>query len=608
VRTLVRISILIGWFGATCTEAPRVRAAYFTIAVSDSQTGRGLPLVKVTTPNGHDYYTDSNGVVALSDPTLLNRKVTFLLNSYGYTTSILSLQTTAGATGQVPVERLQPAERLYRVTGAGIYQDSVNVGLSVPIDKPLLNANVKGQDSVQAVVYNNQINWFWGDTLYQVGFGNFRTSGATSQLPGMGGLSPSQGVNLNYYVDASGSSKQMMPLTDPGPVWIDGLFTVKDNTGQQKMLTHYSRRDPNNALGAQVEQGLALFDDSSKTLQRQQVYNVNAPITAVGHSFEHFVDGQQYIYFAQSYPDVRVKADWNDVNDLSSWEAFTPLTANSRYNPTNPPLDYDANHKLIYGWKKNTDPLTSDMMEELVQNGYIVRNESPFRLQDVATGSPIHLHRASVYWNGYRHDWIMIGNQVNGTSPLGEVWFSEAPTPEGPWANAIKVATHHNGSDNYTFYNPTQDPFFDEDGGRIIYFEGTYSNSFSGNSQPTPLYDYNQLMYRLDLSTIPSLLPPTLAGDYNGDGKVDAADYTVWRDTFGSTTDLRANGDNSGASHGVIDQADYLAWVQKFGATQSAGSGATVPEPASIVLLIVAAGTAVTSLLSSRTLSAACRR
>ena len=128
-------------------------------------------------------------------------------------------------------------------------------GSSVPIDKPLLNANVKGQDSVQAVVYNNQINWFWGDTLYQVGFGNFRTSGATSQLPGMGGLSPSQGVNLNYYVDGSGNSKQMMPLTDPGPVWIDGLFTVKDNTGQERMLTHYSRRDPNNALGAKSNRG-----------------------------------------------------------------------------------------------------------------------------------------------------------------------------------------------------------------------------------------------------------------------------------------------------------------------------------------------------------------
>ena len=37
-----------------------------------------------------------------------------------------------------------------------------------------------------------------------------------------------------------------------------------------------------------------------------------------------------------------------------------------------------------------------------------------------------------------------------------------------------------------------------------------------------------------------------LLGDYNQNGVVDAADYTVWRDTLGSTTDLRANGDNTG--------------------------------------------------------------
>ena len=36
-------------------------------------------------------------------------------------------------------------------------------------------------------------------------------------------------------------------------------------------------------------------------------------------------------------------------------------------------------------------------------------------------------------------------------------------------------------------------------------------------------------------------------GDYNANGTVDAADYTIWRDTLGSTTDLRANGDNTGA-------------------------------------------------------------
>ncbi|TWT97008.1 hypothetical protein Pla108_27850 [Botrimarina colliarenosi] len=58
------------------------------------------------------------------------------------------------------------------------------------------------------------------------------------------------------------------------------------------------------------------------------------------------------------------------------------------------------------------------------------------------------------------------------------------------------------------------------------------------------------------------------AGDFNGDGLVDAADYTVWRDTEG-TGDLRAdaNGDQ------VIDGLDYDLWVANYGTIteQSAG-------------------------------------
>jgi hypothetical protein len=60
--------------------------------------------------------------------------------------------------------------------------------------------------------------------------------------------------------------------------------------------------------------------------------------------------------------------------------------------------------------------------------------------------------------------------------------------------------------DKYSFYNPTQHAFFDEAGGRVIYFEGTYTHTFSGHPVPTPRYDYNQIMYRLDLSD------PRLAG------------------------------------------------------------------------------------------------
>jgi len=41
--------------------------------------------------------------------------------------------------------------------------------------------------------------------------------------------------------------------------------------------------------------------------------------------------------------------------------------------------------------------------------------------------------------------------------------------------------------------------FLDRDGGRAIHFEGTYTNDFSGNAEKTPRYNYNQILYRLDL-------------------------------------------------------------------------------------------------------------
>jgi prepilin-type N-terminal cleavage/methylation domain-containing protein/prepilin-type processing-associated H-X9-DG protein len=80
----------------------------------------------------------------------------------------------------------------------------------------------------------------------------------------------------------------------------------------------------------------------------------------------------------------------------------------------------------------------------------------------------------------------------------------------------------------------------------------------------------------------------SLAGDYNSNGQVDAADYSVWRNTLGSATALAADGNGN---H-VIDQGDYAVWKSSFGMTLGAGSGGSgtaVPEPSSCCLTLAAA-------------------
>lgn len=102
-----------------------------------------------------------------------------------------------------------------------------------------------------------------------------------------------------------------------------------------------------------------------------------------------------------------------------------------------------------------------------------------------------------------------------------------------------------------------------------------------GNSFSTTIGARN-----LQLFVIP--LMQVLAGDYNGDGIVDAADYTVWRDNVGSGSLT-----NETVSLGVVDEADYLEWKAHFGETLPSGSlqGAeAVPEPATLILCGVALG------------------
>jgi hypothetical protein len=86
------------------------------------------------------------------------------------------------------------------------------------------------------------------------------------------------------------------------------------------------------------------------------------------------------------------------------------------------------------------------------------------------------------------------------------------------------------------------------------------------------------------------LIPTNLTGDYNQDGFVNLADYTLWRDSLGSVvSELGAGAD--GNRDGTIDAEDYGVWRSHFGTGTpvNLGTGHAVPEPPSLCWLLASA-------------------
>jgi len=306
---------------------------------------------------------------------------------------------------------------------------------------------------------------------------------------------------------------------------------LREGSDREQMFAQYAKIQGTAEDFKVAERGLVEFDDDAEIFRHVATFPKSGPDAGTGHALLHKDQGVEYVYFCDPFPRIRVRADPEALKNPAAYEAYTCLLLKSRpkveaasrsfddssskrqdaastepdknvrppepdRNVRPPELDRGADGALRWGWKAGGEAIDPIGADKLIRAGKMRAEESPFSLRDARTGKPVLAHRGSVAWNDYRRRWIMIFCEFGGVSMLGEIWYAEAENLLGPWSAARKIVTH----DRYSFYNPKHHPCFDRQGGRIIYFEGTYTAAFSNNTDLTPRYDYNQIMYKLDLA------------------------------------------------------------------------------------------------------------
>lgn len=518
---IVLAIIAAGAFGlAAAGPAPGGCTKPFVIEVVDAATGRGVPLVELRTTSEFKFVTDSAGLAAVCEPELMGQRVFFHVRSHGYEYAAdgfgfrgRALDVTPGGSARLEISRRNLAERLYRITGSGIYRDSVLAGRSVPLKEPLLAALLTGCDSVLNAVYGGRLFWVWGDTK-QISYplGNFHVTAATSELPASGGLDPAVGIELQYFTTPQGEVRSMARMPGDGPTWITALAVFPNEDGGERLFAWYVKvKSPLKVYA----RGLAEFDARSGEFRHVCDIPLDHPVIPDGHPLLFEEQNERWLCFGNPFPFVRVRYAPNAPQQLDRYEAFTCLLPGTKLEEGR--IARDDHGRVAWSWQPATPPVDPQCEHRLISEGVLPADAARWQLRDRDTGKEVIVHRGSTCYNAYRGRYVAVACQLGGTSLLGELWYAEADTLLGPWKYAIKVVTH----EKYSFYNPKQHPYFDQEGGKLIYFEGTYAATFSGNADPTPRYDYNQVMYRLDLGE-PRTALPLAVYDQSGEGLPDA--------------------------------------------------------------------------------------
>jgi len=448
---LRRVVIVASLAGAACVAA-QSGPAPCRIEIVETGSRWPVPLVELRTTHSVRLVSDNAGVIAFDLPELMGRETWFDVIGHGYEIPKdgfgyrgVRLKPEPGKTLRVEVTRTIIARRLGRITGAGLFAESQKLGEVLDWKE----TGVLGCDSIQNAVHRGKLYWLWGDTtLAHYPLGIFDSTSATTPIQPLYRFEPPLKLTLDYFTDSKRAPRAVAKMPGSGPTWITGMTSVPDKSGQPRLIAAYMKVNP--PLEA-YEWGLCVWNDQTENFERLKVLWIKSaaspkpPSLPEGHPFEwKDPDGKAWLLFGNPLPTLRCPATFEGWQDSNSWMVLKP----------------------------------------------------PTTMRAVDTGKTVTLHSGSMAWNPWRQRWVTVFVEKSGRpSSLGEVWYAEADNPTGPWGPAVKILTH----ENYTFYNPRLHPEFTPTNSPVLIFEGTYTQTFADRPPPTPRYEYNQILYCLDL-------------------------------------------------------------------------------------------------------------
>ncbi len=429
------------------------------IEVVEKGSGWPVPLIELRTTHDVRFVTDNAGVIACDLPELMGRDSWFTIYGQGYGVEPdgfgmrgVRLVPQPGKTLRVEVTRHIIAKRLGRLTGGGIFAESQKTGREMDWRE----SGILGSDSVQNAVHRGKLFWAWGDTVVpQYPLGVYDMTSATTSPKPLASFEPPLRLKFEYFTDKKSAPRGVAKVPGDGPTWVTGYVSLPDATGTPRLVGIY--RKIRSHLDT-YEMGLCVWNDETANFERQLVLwdksdgEPKEPPAPEGHpAFWKDAAGKAWVLFGNPLPTLRCPATFEGWRDAESWEVLKPQES----------------------------------------------------LRAAGDGAPVKPHTGSIAWNAFRKKWVTVFMQKFGKpSAFGEIWYAEADAPTGPWGTAVKILTH----DNYTFYNPRLHPEFTAADSPILIFEGTFTAEFADRPMPTPRYNYNQILYRLDLDD-PALAP-----------------------------------------------------------------------------------------------------